>query len=149
MGAFSLIVVINLLNRFRSMSALSNHEKVLMSLHDRLSMMDEADKQIATMVKETSNVVQILNQNNDSTFQNSTASNQEQCQASMQKFSEAIKKFQNILSTELSYLQKNSSSYPHQGSVYINTMKLDLAVEASKTKCDMLKNLNTSNFDKL
>ena len=121
----------------------SNEKHQQTTLADRLKKLDLADEQIAVIAQETSNVVQILNQSSESADSN-PSTNQTQCQSSLANFSEAIKKFHNILAGELNYLQRNSSSYPHQGSVYINTMKLDLAIEASKNSAEMLKNLKVS-----
>ena len=121
----------------------NNLEPGNVTLKERLQSLDKADEQIVLIAQETSNIVQILNQNNegpDPVF----SSNQSECRASLARFSSAIKSFQSIVAGELSYLQKNSSTYPHGGSVYINTMKLDLAKEACELKTEQLKNLSNS-----
>ncbi len=118
------------------------------TLADRLKNLDKAEEQVVLIAEETSNLVQILSQsaNADNPNNGRKISTVSECNASLAKFSAAVKSFEELVSGELNYLQKYSASHPHESSVYLNAMKLDLAHEKLKVKNHQLKNLTDSNL---
>ena len=107
-------------------------------LEERLHRLDLADEQIVLIAEEAKTFIQNLNQN-----ESSPSSVVSDCSESLNKFSNAVKTFQQIVSTELTYLQKVSSNHPHEGSVYVNTLKLDQMKENLELKKRRLNNLNS------
>ena len=115
----------------------SQHVETSVPLEERLQRLDLADEQIVLIAEEAKNFIQNLNQNDSP-----NSSVVSDCNDRLNRFSNAVKTFQQIVSTELTYLQKVSSNHPHEGSVYINTLKIDHLKEGIDLKIQRLAEFN-------